>query len=115
MFLKGKDLGILNFIIITGYNNHDLGLLDCWCQDDNRPFFSDENSEEPMEKWQRELYHFIFHDTDGQPSFFKQAWQKIKNDFPNKNKVLEITSVFPAVLEAVSECIKDKIIILVGK
>ena len=28
----------------------------------------------------------------------------------DKNKELEITSVFPAVLESVSECIKEKII-----
>lgn len=40
----------------------------------------------------------------------QNARRLIKIYCKDKNKVLEITSVFPAVLEAVSECIKDKII-----
>lgn len=40
----------------------------------------------------------------------QNARRIIKKYCNNKNKVLEITSVFPAVLEAVSECIKEKII-----
>ena len=46
-------------------NKHHEGLLAYWKQGALRDFFSEENRPLPKEKWQREIYARLFHNTDG--------------------------------------------------
>ena len=46
-------------------NKHHEGLLAYWKQGALRDFFSEENRPLPKEKWQREIYARLFHNTEG--------------------------------------------------
>lgn len=74
------------------------GILEHWSEKSNTPFFSENPAQEdPIEKWQRQLYSKVFHKLDSHYSFFDLAILKAEDD--GITKPLSLSYLYSQITE----------------